>query len=190
MSDAGARGGGGALATFNRSIGPFQANRTEVTFLRAVVIVDPAATGKAGTAGVYRSPFSLPNGEILASYAANVTNPARTRRSSTWSRSTSAPGRAARWPATASLSYVEAALGYKRAETMLFSNMPQLVFGGRIGARARTTAIMHLPGRAHAGDAAGLRTCAAAATSPTMDRAVGAQGLRGAAALPAPTRAA
>ena len=33
-------------------------------------MIDAAATGKAGTAGVYRSPFSLPNGEILASYAA------------------------------------------------------------------------------------------------------------------------
>ena len=75
LSDAGARGGGGALATFNRSIGPFEADRTEVTFLRAVVIVDPAATGKDGTIGVYRSPFSLPNGDILASYAANVSEP-------------------------------------------------------------------------------------------------------------------
>ena len=69
------RARGGALATFNRSIGPFEADRTEVTFLRSLVIVDPAATGRAGTAGVYRSPFSLPNGEILASYAANVTDP-------------------------------------------------------------------------------------------------------------------
>ena len=34
LSDDGAKGGGGALATFNRSIGPFQADRTEVTFVR------------------------------------------------------------------------------------------------------------------------------------------------------------
>ena len=29
LSDAGAKGGGGALATFNRSIGPFEADRTD-----------------------------------------------------------------------------------------------------------------------------------------------------------------
>ena len=69
LSDAGARGGGGALATFNRSIGPFQADRTEVTFLRADGDRRPGARpARPGTAGVYRSPFSLPNGEILASY--------------------------------------------------------------------------------------------------------------------------
>ena len=44
--------------------------------MRSVKIIDPAATGKAGTAGVYRSPFSLPNGEILASYDGAVTDPA------------------------------------------------------------------------------------------------------------------
>src|SRR5262249_24301198 len=45
LSDADAQGAGGALATFNRSIGPFQANRDEVTFVRSLKIIDPAATG-------------------------------------------------------------------------------------------------------------------------------------------------
>ena len=172
MSDAGARGGGGALATFNRSIGPFQADRTEVTFLRAVVIVDPAATGKDGTAGVYRSPFSLPNGEILASYAANVTNPASDTPKFDLVAVNERTGARRPLASDGSLSYVEAALGYKRAETMLFNNVPQLVFGGHTE-----------PGRGRDGDHAPARTrpcwrrcwartCAAAATSAAMDKAV------------------
>ena len=75
LSNDGALGGGGALATFNRSVGPFEADRSDPGFLKSMKIIDPAATGVDGTTGVYRSPFSLPNGEILASYAANVANP-------------------------------------------------------------------------------------------------------------------
>ena len=44
-----------------------------------------------------------------------------------------------------SLSYVEAALGYKRGEQLLFTNLPQLVFGGHTGRQRRDTAIMHFP---------------------------------------------
>ncbi|HEX8952575.1 MAG TPA: hypothetical protein VF945_12055, partial [Polyangia bacterium] len=43
LSDDGARGGGGALATFNRSIGPFEADRADVTFLRSLTLLDAAA---------------------------------------------------------------------------------------------------------------------------------------------------
>jgi hypothetical protein len=171
LSDVGARGGGGALATFNRSIGPFQANRTEVTFLRAVVIVDPAATGKDGTAGVYRSPFSLPNGEILASYAANVSNPASDTPKFDLVAVNERTGARRPLASDGSLSYVEAALGYKRAETMLFGNMPQLVFGGHTDPGAGDAAIMHLP------DAPVLATLLAAnlrrgRNVAAMDRAV------------------
>src|SRR5581483_7690134 len=45
FSDVGARGAGGTLALFNRSIGPFESDRTEITFLRSVTVLDPAATG-------------------------------------------------------------------------------------------------------------------------------------------------
>ena len=76
VSDADAQGAGGGLATFNRSIGPFEADRTEVTFLRSMVVVDAGAT-VAGQTGLYRSPFSLPNGEILVSYDGAVTDPKR-----------------------------------------------------------------------------------------------------------------
>ncbi len=144
LSDVGARGGGGALATFNRSIGPFQANRGEVTFVRSLVIIDAGAT-RAGGSGLYRSPFSLPNGEILASYATGIADP------------TSGAPRYdlvavnERNPAPRMLvsgggqSLVEAALGYRRAERMLFSNVPQLVFGGRFDSNLGAAAVMHLP---------------------------------------------
>src|SRR5262249_19317257 len=71
LGDAGARGAGGALATFNRSIGPFESGRDEVTFLKAAVLADPSVSGRCGTQGAYRSPYSLPNGEILASFSAS-----------------------------------------------------------------------------------------------------------------------
>jgi WD40 repeat protein len=142
LSDATARGGGGALATFNRSIGPFEADRTEVTFLKSLVIVDQAATAHAGTAGVYRSPFSLPNGEILASYAANVTDP--TTQTPKYDLVAVGPTGARRALVNdPTLSYVEAALGYKRAETQLFTNLPQLVFGGHNEGGGMAT--MHFP---------------------------------------------
>ena len=147
LSDAGAKGGGGALATFNRSVGPFEADRDEVTFVRSMIIVDAAATGRAGTAGVYRSPFSLPNGEILASYAANVADPAadvpRYDLVAVALDGTRRP-----LASDANLSYVEAALGYKRAERALFRNLPQLVFGGHgdiAGNGAGDTGTMHFP---------------------------------------------
>ena len=145
LSDDGAKGGGGALATFNRSIGPFQANRTEVTFVRSVVIIDPAATGRAGTAGVYRSPFSLPNGEILASYAANVTNPASDVPNYDLVAVNDSTGARRALLSDPSLSYVEATLGYKRSERLLFNNLAQLVFGGHAGQASGTAGIMHLP---------------------------------------------
>ena len=148
LSNEGAKGGGGALATFNRSIGPFEADRNDVTFVKSMVIIDPAAAPAADgtTTGAYRSPFSLPNGEILASYAANVAN-----------INTDVPQYAlvavnqqtgARRPLASdgTLSYVEAALGYKRGETELFSNLPQLVFGGHSGQTdAANNGIMHFP---------------------------------------------
>jgi hypothetical protein len=146
----GTKGGGGALATFNRSIGPFQEDRAEVTFVRSLQIVDPAAHARAAivgeraaTVGVYRSPFSLPNGEILASYAANVTDPTSVvPKYDLVAVSAAGPRRPLQSDGT--LSYVEAVLGYKRAERLLFKNLPQLVFGGHSDPVAND-AIMHFP---------------------------------------------
>jgi len=172
LSNVGARGGAGALATFNRSVGPFQKNRGEPNpdpsqmgrdasdptkpldkaFLKSMVIIDPQATGTAGTVGAYRSPFSLPDGQILASYDPAVTDPATaTPKYSLVSVDVTAsttPALAMGRPARTMLltdatrSIVEAVLGYKRAETELFHNLPQLVFGGHAGAPA---GIMHFP---------------------------------------------
>jgi hypothetical protein len=155
LSDVSARGGAGALATFNRSVGPFERGRrtaADTSFLESLVIVDPQATGKAGAVGAYRSPFSLPDGKILASYDGTVTDLATATpkyqlvavdvvASTT---PAAAPGRP---PRTVLLSdparsIVEAVLGYKRSETELFRNLPQLVFGGHAGAPA---GIMHFP---------------------------------------------
>src|SRR5260370_41439691 len=75
LSDVGAKGAGGTIATFNRSIGPFESDRHDIDFLRSVQVIDPAATGRAGaTQGAYRSPFPLPDGRILASYDGAVTD--------------------------------------------------------------------------------------------------------------------
>jgi len=144
LSDDGAQGGAGALATFNRSIGPFQANRTEVTFLRSVKIIDPNATAKAGGMGVYRSPFSLPNGEILASYDGSVAGPATQAPHFALVAVNEQTGAQRMLASDGTLSYVEAVLGYKRGERLLFSNLPQLVFGGHTESTG-SVATMHLP---------------------------------------------
>ncbi|HEY0705892.1 MAG TPA: hypothetical protein VGG33_03805, partial [Polyangia bacterium] len=89
------------------------------------------ATGRDGTRGVYRAPSGLPNGEVLASYAAEVTNPARdvprydlVAVSEGGVRRVLVPGGAQ--------SLVEATLGLKRSSRLLFRNTPQLVFGGYV----------------------------------------------------------
>jgi hypothetical protein len=144
-SDATAKGGGGMLATFNRSLGPFEAGRNEPTFLQAVENVDPTVTGRPGTRGVYRSPFSLPNGEILASFAANVTNPAAD--TPRYDLVAVDPGARARRMLLAggAQSLVEAALGYRRSTRQLFRNHTQLVFGGHGGSSGGDSAVAHFP---------------------------------------------
>lgn len=144
LSNTNARGSGGALGIFNRSIGTFEEGRSEVTFLRALELADPSATGRDGGSGVYRSPHPTPNGEILASFAANVRTPAmdvprydlvavdpitRTRRLLLSGETQS---------------LVEAALGYARAGRHLFRNVPQLVFGGYHDPQS-PQGVMHLP---------------------------------------------
>src|SRR5260370_6530180 len=66
-------GGAGALATFNRSIGPFEMGRGDPGYLQSVRFIDPAASGHAGAASGYRAPFYLPDGRIMVSYASNAT---------------------------------------------------------------------------------------------------------------------
>ncbi|HEY6477610.1 MAG TPA: hypothetical protein VI456_13600 [Polyangia bacterium] len=148
LSNEGAKGGGGALATFNRSIGPFEADRDDVTFVKSMVIVDPAAAPAADgtTVGAYRSPFSLPDGEIMASYDGTVTNIV-TGPAPHYALVAVSPidGTNRMLASDGTLSYVEAALGYKRGETELFENLPQLVFGGHSGPPNTGTGVMHFP---------------------------------------------
>jgi len=147
LSDVGALGAAGALATFNRSVGPFEADRPEPSFLKSLVILDPAATGRPGTAGAYRSPFSLPDGRVLVSYAANVSNPMTDTPKYelvALDPKAAVTGGALRTTLVSdpSRSIVEATLGYRRGERELFRNLPQLVFGGHAGGPA---GIMHFP---------------------------------------------
>ena len=147
LSNVGAQGGGGALATFNRSVGPFERGRGEASFLRSMQIVDPAATGEAGTAGVYRGPSSLPNGDILASYAANVQDPATGVPKYDLVAVNPTPGAASlrrTLLSDPSRSFVDAALGAKRSSRELFRNLPQLVFGGH-SAAGGDYGVMHFP---------------------------------------------
>jgi WD40-like Beta Propeller Repeat len=147
LSDVGAVGAGGALATFNRSVGPFEEDRPEASFLKSVRIVDAAATARPGTVGVYRSPSSLPNGEILASYAGNIQDPTTgTPKYDLVAVDQRVPTSGARRVlfSDASRSAVEAVLGAKRSSTALFHNLPQLVFGGHVDSGG-DTAIMHFP---------------------------------------------
>jgi hypothetical protein len=89
LSERGAAHGAGTLAIINRSIGIDQRPDDPAAYVQApdaidypspkfyqhsIRIIDPAATGRlSGTQGAYRSPAPLPNGDILVSYAANVT---------------------------------------------------------------------------------------------------------------------
>ncbi len=145
LSDAGAQGAGGALATFNRSVGPFQADRTEVTFVKSMVVVDAGATAGGGQ-GLYRSPFSLPNGEILVSYDGAAATPTAAVPRYALNAVNPQDGTRRSLASDGTLSYVEAVLGYKRGETELFFNRPELVFGGHSGeSTASTTGVMHFP---------------------------------------------
>ena len=64
LSDVGAQGRRRhARAPSTARSGPFEADRSDVQFLKSLTILDPAATGRAGaTQGAYRSPFPLPDG--------------------------------------------------------------------------------------------------------------------------------
>jgi hypothetical protein len=133
-------GGGGALAIFNRSIGPFEQGRADPGYLASLRIIDGgAATGRAGSTSVYRSPSTLPDGQVLASFAATsslawnivAVNP----RTGTRTVLLAPPGGRA---------YVDAVLAYKYPARTLYNNRRQLVFGGSVtGDPAH--AVVHFP---------------------------------------------
>ncbi len=71
FSDRGALAGAGAIGVVNRSLGPDQEARDPADrfYLKSLELADPAANGKKGSAGAYRSPSPLPTHGLLASFA-------------------------------------------------------------------------------------------------------------------------
>jgi hypothetical protein len=121
-------GGGGALATFNRSVGPFENGRNDPGYLPSVRFIDQAnANGHMGSSGAYRSPFYMPDGQIMASFTSTsslawslvAVNPRTGNRSTLLAP----PGGRA---------YVDAVIAYKYPTRPLYLNRRQLVFGGGV----------------------------------------------------------
>jgi hypothetical protein len=149
FSDAGAKGGAGTLAIFNRSIGPFELGRNDDGYLPSVTFPDAAATGRVGmpTNGAYRNPVGLPDGRIMVSYA-GFTGDLGTATQFDWDivaidprtgqRTTLIGGAAAQ---------VDAVLGVKRPPHKLYLNRRQLVFGGQSNESltGSNRAIIHMP---------------------------------------------
>ena len=134
-------GGGGALAIFNRSVGPFEAGRGDTGYVPALRIIDGgAATGRMGATSSYRHPTSMPDGTIMVSYAPNANaadfeivsiNPI------TGARRTLITGAAG--------AQVDAVLAYKYPARKLYDNRRQLVFGGDAANTDAARAVLHMP---------------------------------------------
>ncbi|HLU68236.1 MAG TPA: hypothetical protein VKZ63_18255 [Kofleriaceae bacterium] len=150
LSDAGARGGAGTVAIFNRSVGTFEAGRDDPGFLASMVIPDRAATGRVGEAtdGAYRSPFPLLDGRILASYA-DVQADLGTVGSLPFALVALDPLTGDRQVVLSSPgeALVEAVLALKYPARELYRNRRQLVFGGRSDAALAGDgqAVIHFP---------------------------------------------
>ncbi|MEZ4359861.1 MAG: hypothetical protein R3B48_06745 [Kofleriaceae bacterium] len=146
LSDAGARGAAGTLAIFNRSVGPFEAGRTDDGYLTSLTIVDPAATGRAGaTAGAYRAPSGLPDGTILASYA-GFNGDLRTPAALDWDLVSVNPRDGSRRVLLGGAgAQVDAVLAIKHPARRLYENRRQLVFGGSVDASLGDRATLYMP---------------------------------------------
>jgi hypothetical protein len=72
FADRDSYGEGGALGVFNRSIGPTEMDRDDPSFVKTLTLM-AGPTGRNGSAsGAYRSPFPLPDGNAIASFAASA----------------------------------------------------------------------------------------------------------------------
>jgi hypothetical protein len=134
LSDPDARGGAGTLAIFNRSVGPFEADREDPGFLQSMVVPDPAATGRAGesTSGAYRSPFPLLDGRVMASYAA-FSGDLATATALDWDIVAVHPRTGERAVILGGAgAQVEAVLALARPPHAPYLNRRQLVFGGEV----------------------------------------------------------
>jgi hypothetical protein len=148
-SDAGARGGAGTLAIFNRSIGTFEAGRGDPGYLRSASFPDPAATGRVGsaTSGAYRGPVGLPDGRILVAYAA-TTGDLGTVTSLDWDLVAIDPHTGARTTLIGGAgAQVDGVLAIRTAPRKPYYNRRQLVFGGAVdpALAADGRAVVHMP---------------------------------------------
>jgi hypothetical protein len=136
-------GGGGALGIFNRSIGPFEQGRGDTGYIPALRIIDGAnATGRAGSAASYRGPVSLPDGQIMVSYAG-------TAAAGDFDIVAISPRDGTRTPVFAAAPpagkiRVDAVLAYKYPARPLYENRRQLVFGGNAGGDPGH-GVLHMP---------------------------------------------
>lgn len=149
FSDAGAKGGAGTLAIFNRSVGPFELGRTEDGFLASVTFPDAAATGRVGAAtnGAYRNPSGLPDGRIMVSYAP-YNGDLGTATSFEWDIVAVDPSSGQRTTLVGGAgAQVDAVLGLKHAPRVPYLNRRQLVFGGQsdTAVTGDGRAIIHMP---------------------------------------------
>ncbi len=132
-------GAAGALGVFNRSIGPFEEGRADIGYLQALRILDAGtATGRTATGGGYRRPRILPDGRIMAAFAANAStgnfnivmvDPRTQQRSPLLTGGADAQ--------------VDAVLAYKHPPRQLYANRRQLVFGGK--ASGGDEGVLHMP---------------------------------------------
>jgi WD40 repeat protein len=135
-----APGRGGALGIFNRSIGPFEQGRSDIGYLPALRIVGATATGRAGSPASYRSPVSLPSGDIMASFA----SAASTGNFDIVAVNPHSGAQTTLIAAPAGSALVDAVLVYKYPPRALYENRRQLVFGGSdTGDPAH--AVLHMP---------------------------------------------
>ena len=171
--------------------GPFEADRNDVTVREVDGDRRPGRDRPtAGTTGVYRSPFSLPNGEILASYAGHVADPtSATSRSTRWSPSTRRTGAGGCWPATAPLLRRGGARLQARRDGSCSPTYRSWCSAATPTSRAPPATASCTSPTSRCSPRCWAPTCAAAATSrpSTGDRA---QGLPGARRPPTPTPAA
>lgn len=147
LSDAGARGGAGTLGTFNRSVGPMEAGRDDPGYLPSLHIIDPAATGRVGsaTAGAYRNPSNLPDDRILVSYTAYAGDLAAAT-SLDWDIVAIDPATGARQTLVGGAgAQVDAVLAIKQPPATPYYNRRQLVFGGSVNPDLDGDAVFHMP---------------------------------------------
>ncbi len=126
-------GAAGALAIFNRSVGPFESGRADDGFLGSVRVLDAGAAQ-------YRGPVTMPDGTIMVSRSLSAGGTSfdivsiSPRDGAQRNLFTNGGGK----------TRVDAVLAYKYPARTLYNNRRQLVFGGSAGADA-AHAIVHMP---------------------------------------------